>query len=100
VTSVVCNMSCWQARNNQVTCHVQFLLPKNSIWLYQLTCVLIYLQSLVDCICLYIVSAACQEDTKNFITSVVIGKDCVPRCDKHSTLLSQSVRIDLYSASK
>ena len=24
-------------------------------------------------------STVCQEDTKQFITSVVIGKDCVPR---------------------
>jgi len=30
-------------------------------------------------ICLCVDSAVCQEDTKHFITSVVIGKDCVPR---------------------
>ena len=37
---------------------------------------------LINIICLYVDSAACQEDTKHFITSVVIGKDCVPRYDR------------------
>jgi len=35
--------------------------------------------SLISRICLCVDSAVCQEDTKHFITSVVIGKDCVPR---------------------
>jgi len=82
-------------------CQVHSVLPKIVFSYITWQVYWLYLSSLVECICLYIDSPACQEDTKNFITSVVIGKDCVPRYQAlyviHSTRKSRPLRLKAYN---